>query len=88
MRGTVIVLAALSLSGCVTARMHSEAELNSIGERCGLALGELFQDEEEKKLVFVFRPDSTPAQRNCVAKWAKRNGLRTVVVESLELPQS
>ena len=63
--------AMLLLSGCVTARLHSETELNGIGEQCGLALGELFQDESEKRLVFLFRPDSTPDQRACVASWAR-----------------
>lgn len=77
---------AVALSGCVTARMHTVEELNSAGERCGLALGELFQDEEEKRLVFLFRSDSTPRQRDCVAKWARRNGLRPVFVE-LNLPE-
>ena len=78
----------LALSGCVTARMHTETELNSVGERCGLALGELFQDESEKRLVFLFRPDSTREQRLCVTKWARRNGLRAVFVNAINMPQS
>ena len=79
---------ALALSGCVTARMHSQTELNGIGQECGLALGELFQDESEKRLVFLFRPGASPQERACVAKWARRNGLKAVFVNSVNFPAS
>lgn len=78
----------LALSACVTPRMHTEAELNGVGRQCGLALGELFQDESEKRLVFLFRPDSTPGQRACVAKWARRNGLKAVFVNAINFPET
>ena len=80
--------ACISLSACVTARMHTQTELNGIGQQCGLALGELFQDESEKRLVFLFRPDASPHERACVAKWARRNGLKAVFVNSVNFPAS
>jgi len=83
-----LVPAFVLLSACVTARMHSEAELNGVGERCGLALGELFQDESEKRLVFLFRPDSTREQRICVASWARKNGLKAVFVNAINYPET
>jgi hypothetical protein len=79
--------AALVLSGCATARMHSEAELNSIGRQCGLALGELFQDESEKRLLFLFRVQPTAQERACVANWAKKHKLRPVFIEALNEPE-
>jgi hypothetical protein len=60
--------------------MHDEAQLNTIATGCGMALGELIQDEEQKKLLLVIRQEPTAQQRACVAKWAKRNGLKTVFV--------
>ena len=84
----VVPAVILSLSACATARLHSQAELNGIGQQCGLALGELFQDESEKRLVFLFRPDVTPEQRRCVVQWARKNRMKTVVVESVTMPQS
>jgi len=83
-----LVPAFVLLSACVTARMHTEAELNGVGERCGLALGELFQDESEKRLVFLFRPDSTREQRICVASWARKNGLKAVFVNAINYPET
>jgi hypothetical protein len=60
--------------------MHDEATLNQVATGCGLALGELMQDESEKRLLLMIRQDATLEQRVCVAKWARRNGLKTVFV--------
>ena len=83
----VLAAAALALSGCVTARLHSEEELATVGRDCGLALGELFQDESEKRLLFLFRVEPTAAQRSCVVRWARRNRLKTVIVEAANFPE-
>jgi hypothetical protein len=71
----------LALSACATpARMHTQEQLNVIATGCGLALGELIQDESEKKLLLMIRQEPTAEQRVCVAKWARRNGLKAVFV--------
>jgi hypothetical protein len=76
-----ILASVVTLSACATpARMHDESQLNSIALGCGLALGELIQDESEKKLLLAVRSDPSPEQRGCVAKWARRNGLKAVFV--------
>ena len=71
----------LLLGGCVTPRMHTDAQLNDVALGCGLALGELMQDESEKKVLLMIRQEPTSAQRVCVAKWARRNGLKAVFVQ-------
>ena len=68
--------------------MHSEAELNDVGRQCGLALGELFQDESEKKLLFLFKVKPTAEERACVHKFARRNGMRTVFIDAINDPAS
>ena len=76
MRRLVILTTALALSACATpARMHGDEQLNAIATGCGLGLGELMQDESEKRLLLVIHQDPTPAQRLCVARWAHKNGL-------------
>ncbi len=78
-RWIVGALTALALTACVTpARMHTEAQLNDIALGCGLALGELIQDESEKRLLLLVRDNPSPEQRVCVAKWARKNGLKAV----------
>ena len=88
MRLAIIGSTALALSACATARMHSEAELNSVSRQCGLAMGELFQDESEKRLLFFFRIAPTPAERACVVRWARANNLRPVIIEVANDPVS
>jgi hypothetical protein len=75
----LIIGGTLVLSACVTpARMHTEAQLNDVALGCGLALGELIQDEEEKRLLLLIRDNPSPRQRVCVTQWARRNGLKPV----------
>ena len=79
------VASALSalLSACATpARMHTELQLNEVAVGCGLAVGELIQDDEQKKLLLMVRNDASVHQRVCVARWARRNGLKAVFVNT------
>jgi hypothetical protein len=87
MRASAAALAALALSACATARLHSVEEINAVGTGCGVALGELFQDESEKKLLFLMKPGATPAQRTCVIRWARKNHLKAVIVEAINFPE-
>jgi hypothetical protein len=86
--GKVVTIAlVLALTACATpARMHDEAQLNEVALGCGLALGELIQDEAEKKLLLLVRSDPSPGQRACVAQWARRNGLKAVFV-NMQFPE-
>jgi hypothetical protein len=79
--------AALALSACATARMHSQEELNVASLGCGLSYGELIQDEEEKKLLIMFRAAPSPAHRDCVHRWAKKRHLKLVIIESIKFPE-
>jgi hypothetical protein len=83
----LLLIATLALSACATpAQMHSEAQLNDVALGCGLALGELIQDESEKRLLLAIRQDPSAGQRVCVAKWARRNGLKAVFVH-MQFPE-
>ena len=80
MRLVAPIFAILALSSCVTPKMHTEVQLNDVARACGLALGELIQDESEIKLLLAIRQEPTIEQRACVARWARKNGLRPVFV--------
>jgi hypothetical protein len=80
-RGLAVIVGLCALSACATpARLHTDAELNTVARSCGLALGELIQDESEKRLLLAIRQTPTNAQRACVARWARKNGLKAVFV--------
>ena len=82
MKRSLVAISVLSLSACATpAVMHTDEQLNTVALGCGLALGELIQDESEKRLLIAIRNDATPEQRICVRKWARKNGLKTVFVD-------
>ena len=76
-------VALLSLSACVTPRMHSKLELSTVEQSCGLSTGELIQDEELKKVVILFRVAPTPAERSCVYRWAHKNHLHLAVIDAV-----
>jgi hypothetical protein len=86
-RVILIAAAALTLSACVTARMHSEAELSAAGRECGLAEGELVQEAELKKVLFLFRVAPSRETRSCVFRWADKNHMRLAVIEAVNYPQ-
>jgi hypothetical protein len=66
--------------------MHDEAQLNQVALGCGLAMGELMQDDSEKRLLLMIRQDASEEQRACVARWARKNGLKTVFV-NMQFPE-
>ena len=87
MRALLLAALGLSLSACATARLHSVDEINTVGRQCGVAIGEVFQDESEKRLLFLMKPDATQAQRLCVGRWAKKNHLKLVFVNAIAFPE-
>src|SRR5438874_5259440 len=83
---TSIVALVLALSACATARMHTEAQLNEVATGCGLSYGEVVQEAEEKRLLFLYRVAPKPEQRHCVYLWAKRNHLTLVIINAVNDP--
>ena len=77
----------LLVAACATPRMHSQEELNSASLGCGLTYGELIQDDEEKRLLIMFRAAPSPEHRSCVYKWARKNHLKLVVIDSIQFPE-
>jgi hypothetical protein len=86
MRPAVILIGGLALSACATARFHSVDEVNAVGQACGAAIGEVFQDESEKRLLFLMKPGASAQQRGCVARWARKNHLKFVFVDAINFP--
>ena len=93
MRALVAVSAALALSACATtqvapvARMHTQDQLNNVALGCGLALGELIQDESEVRLLLLVHDNPSAQQRACVSAWAREQRLKTVFVDSVAFPE-
>jgi hypothetical protein len=68
--------------------LHTEAQLNEVALTCGLSYGDVVQEAEEKRLLFLYRISPKPEQRHCVYQWAHRNHLNLVVINAVNEPQS
>jgi hypothetical protein len=78
----------LALTACATAQLHTEAQLNEVAIACGLSYGDVVQEQEEKRLLFLYRLSPEPRQRHCVYRWARRNHLTLVVINAVNDPES
>jgi hypothetical protein len=87
-RLTFIAAVSLGLTACATAQLHTETQLNEVATGCGLSYGEVVQEAEEKRLLFLYRVAPAAAQRHCVYQWAKRNHLTLVIINAVNDPQA
>jgi hypothetical protein len=62
-------------------RLYSEDELSMVGRACGLAAGELIQEPEEPRLVFLFKPEPSAAQVSCVRHWSRSRKLTLALID-------
>ena len=76
------------MTACATAQMHTEDQLNQVALTCGLSYGEVVQEAEEKRLLFLYRVAPQPRQRHCVYQWAHKNHLTLVIINAVNQPQS
>src|SRR5438552_8059643 len=82
----LFILGCLMLTACATAQLHSEAQLNEIATSCGLAYGEVVQEAEEKRLLFLYKVAPKAQQRHCVYQWAHKNHLTLVIINAINDP--
>ena len=77
-----------ALTACATAQMHTEGQLDQVALTCGLDQGDVVQEQEEKRLLFLYRVAPKPSQRHCVYQWAHKNHLTLVVINAVNEPQA
>jgi hypothetical protein len=83
------ILASLAtLSACAAAQLHTEDQLNQVALTCGLSVGDIVQEAEEKRLLFLYRVAPKASQRHCVYQWAHRNHLVLVIINAINDPVS
>ena len=74
----------LALSACVTPRLYSEQELSSVGRLCGIAEGEVVQEPEEPRLLFLFTIEPSETQLDCIQRWSRKRNLHLARIEGVE----
>ncbi|HYJ30766.1 MAG TPA: hypothetical protein VEW25_10550 [Allosphingosinicella sp.] len=79
--------AAGALSACATTptapRLHTVQELGVVAHGCGLELGEVVQEAEEPRLLFLFASTATRREVRCVRRWSHRRHLHFVHIEAV-----
>ena len=78
-----VTLIVFALSACATAQLHTQDQLDTVARGCGLSYGEVVQEAEEKRLLFLYRVAPQPQQRRCVYEFARRNHLTLVVINAV-----
>ncbi len=83
-----VLLGAVLLGGCVTApKLYTQQELGRVAQSCGYALGELVQEEEEPRILFVFSvAEVKGVHQACVYRWARPRKLH-VAFMAVELAE-
>ena len=77
-----VVIAAVAVAACATLpKSYSESELSDVGRACGLAAGELVQEADEPRLVFLFKQQPSRIQVNCVRQWSRKRRLTLALVD-------
>ncbi len=70
----VLGLGLFASSGCVTTRpkLYTQDELGRVAQSCGYALGELVQEHDEPRILFVFSlAAENKTDQACVYRWAR-----------------
>ena len=71
------------LFGCATARLHAPEELSAVGRACGTAEGEVVQDAEEPRILFLYAIGPPRAEIACVARWSRRHHLHLAYIQAV-----
>lgn len=80
----VALFAGLSLSACVNTRVFTETELADVGRGCGLAAGEVMQEPDEPRFLFLMAVEPTVGQYRCVRRWARRHNMHLAYISGIE----
>lgn len=87
MRAAILAVPLL-IAGCATVpRAYSQLELGQVAQSCGYALGELVQEHDEPRILFVFSlAEASRKEQACVQRWARKRKLH-VAFMAVELAQ-
>jgi hypothetical protein len=76
---------AAALSACATARLHRPEELSAVERSCGLGVGEVIQEAEDPRILFLYAVGPTRGQLACVARWSRKHHLHLAYIQAVNL---
>ncbi len=79
--------AAIALAGCVNTRVYSDQELAAASLSCGVAQGELVQEAEYPRILFLLAVAPTSSQLGCVRRWSRRRNMHLSRIDAIDWSQ-
>ncbi len=82
-----IVLGSIPLLSSCVPRLYSPLELADVARRCEVPVGDLVQEPDYKRILFLYTPGASRAQVDCAHKWARRRNFHFAYVEAIQQEQ-
>ncbi len=80
----MVLGASLALAGCVNTRIYTEQELALVADRCGVAAGEVMQEPDHPRFLFLYSVGPTREQLACVRRWSRRRNMHLSYIEAID----
>jgi hypothetical protein len=79
-----ILLGSAALSACANTRLYSEAQLSEVARGCGVAQGEVVQEPEHPRFLFLYAAQPSREQLSCVRRWSRQRRMHLAYIEAIE----
>jgi hypothetical protein len=74
----------LALSACATTRLYSETELSDVARTCGVAQGEVIQEPDYPRYLFLYANGPSQEQIACVRRWSRQRNMHLAYIQAIE----
>jgi hypothetical protein len=78
------MLAALTLPACANTRLYSESELSEVARVCELAAGEVIQEPDYPRFLFLYANGPSEEQLSCVRRWSRERRMHLAFIQAIE----
>ncbi len=84
MRPAALLLGSLALSACANTRIFSETELSDVARSCGVAQGEVIQEPDHPRFLFLYAAEPSREQLSCVRRWSRQRRMHLALIEAID----
>ncbi len=87
MRLAALLLGSLALSACANTRLFSETELSEVARGCGVAQGEVVQEPDHPRFLFLYSAGPSAEQLSCVRRWSRQRRMHLAYIGAIEFTE-
>ena len=78
------MLVSLAATACATTRLYSETELSEVARTCGVARGEVIQEPDHPRFLFLYANGPSAEQIACVRRWSRQRHMQFAYLQAIE----